>query len=68
MAKRWDEPRPAAPQTTKPGTSMATGALLVGIVGLGAGMVATGVGGLIAKAVVAVVRSVFSAVGGFLAR
>jgi hypothetical protein len=68
MAKRSDEARPRAPQAAGTGPTLATGALVLGIAGLGAGAVATGVGGLIAKAVVAVVRSVFSAVGGFLAR
>ncbi len=64
MAKRWDEPRPPAPQTIVTGSTAAAGALLVVV---GAGVVGTGLGGLIGKAVVAVVRSVFSAVGGFLA-
>lgn len=67
MAKRWDEPRPRAPQAIVSRTNVTTGALMLGAV-VGAGVIGTGLGSVIGKAVVAVVRSVFTAVGGFLAR
>ena len=68
MAKRRDEPTPRPPQMIVTRPTARTGALTLAIVGLGAGVIGTGLGDLIGKAVVAVVRSVFSAVGGFLAR
>ena len=49
-------------------TTVATVALVLATLALGAALFATGLGGLIAQAVVAVVQSVFAALGGFLAR
>jgi hypothetical protein len=68
MEKRWDQPRLPVVPTTDTSMTVAAGALVLGSLALGAGVFASGVGGLIAKAVVAVVRSVFAALGGFLAR
>ncbi len=68
MAKRWDAPRlPAVPAVVMSST-VATGVLVLAMLALGAAVFASGFGGLIAKAVVAVVRSIFAALGGFLAR
>lgn len=68
MEKRWDAPRPPVVPTIVTSTAVAMGALVLGFLALGAAVFAGGFGGLIAKAVVAVVRSVFAALGGFLAR
>jgi hypothetical protein len=68
MEKRWDAPRLPGVPTIATSTTIATGALVLGFLALGAALFAGGFGGLIAKAVVAVVRSVFTALGGFLAR
>jgi hypothetical protein len=68
MEKRWDAPKLPAVPATVTSTTVATGALVLGLLALGAAVFAGGFGGLIANAVVAVVRSVFAALGGFLAR
>lgn len=67
IEKRWEEPRLPAVQRVVTGTTVAIGGLLSALV-LGAGVFARGLGGLIGQVVVVVVRSMFSAVGGFLAR
>ncbi len=67
MEKRWDEPRFPGRQTIVTGTSVATAAVLLATLALGAGVFAREIGVLIGEAVVAVVRSVFSALGGFRA-
>ena len=68
MEKRWEQPRLPVVPTIATSSTVAMGALVLGILALGAGVFASGFGSLIAKAVVAVVRSVFAALGGFLAR
>ena len=64
MEKRWDGPRLPGAQMI---TSVATAALLLATLALGVGVFARELGVVIGQAVVAVVRSVFSALGGFIA-
>jgi hypothetical protein len=68
MEKRWDAPRLPVVPAIATSTTVAATALVVAMLALGAAVSASGFGGLVAKAVVAVVRSVFAALGGFLAR
>jgi hypothetical protein len=68
MEKRWDAPRLPAVPAIVTSTTVAMGALVLGFLALGAALFASGFGGLIANVVVAVVRSVFAALGSFLAR
>ena len=66
MEKRWDEPKPLTLQMIAAGTAVAMAALLLAAVGFGEGGFAREVGVLIGEAVAAVVRSVFSALGGLI--
>jgi hypothetical protein len=64
MEKRWDERKLPGPQMI---ASLATAALLLATLALGMRVFARELGVIIGEAVVAVVRSVFSALGGFIA-
>ena len=67
MEKRWDELRAPAPQAIATGT-ISAGVLLLAAWALRGGLLAREVGTVIGVAAVAVVRSIFAALGGFLAR
>lgn len=62
-----DEPKAPALQAVATGTASATGVLLLTALALRAGVFARGIGVVIGNAVVAVIRSAFSALGGLLA-